>query len=66
MSPQRKIDRFQNAGYDWAAAVFDDIWPDGAFKGRLVEKVFDIVWRQVSNWLDEIDARDAKRSTKYG
>ena len=61
MKPMGVIDRFLNAGYDWSAAVFDQIWPDGPFRGQSIEQVMETVWRTVSNWLDEIDRLDEER-----
>lgn len=64
MMPLGMLDRFMTAGHDWSAAVFDEVWPDGVFRGETIDMVINKVWRQVSNWLDEIDRRDDMRVRK--
>lgn len=61
MMPLGMLDRFVEAGVGWSAAVFDEVWPDGAYRGETIDAVMNKVWRQVSNWLDEIDERDDQR-----
>ena len=57
--PLSMIDRFLAAGSDWDAA-FDDVWPDDPFKGQPILDVLNTIWRQVSNWLDEVDSEHEK------
>jgi len=59
--PMSTVERFLDAGHDLNTAIFAKVWPDGPFKGMPIEKVLDEVWRQVSNWLDAIDAEDDQR-----
>jgi hypothetical protein len=61
LTPMSAVERFLDAGFGLEEAVFSKVWPDGAFKGMSIEQVFDRVWRQVSNWLDAIDAEDDQR-----
>ena len=40
---------------EWDEIVFEEAWPFPPFKGQPISEVMNTCWRQVSNWLDEID-----------
>lgn len=50
------LDRASSLNIDWYDIVFEDTWPFPPFKGHQISEVLNICWRQVSNWLDAIDA----------
>lgn len=58
------VERFIVAGLDLHDAVFDNVWPDGHFKGRPPAEVFTECYKQVSQWIDEIDCLDEAEWTR--
>ena len=66
--PQGLLDRADvQYGIAWDEIVFEDTWPFPPLRGQAVSDVINIFWRQVSNWLDEIDILDEQDwKAKFG
>lgn len=52
-------------GIDWADVVFEETWPFPPFKGQPISVVINACWRQVSDWLDEVDIRHERAWRNY-